>query len=352
MAKRTRRGRARCAPIAITTGDHRGIGPEVIAKGLNVLIKRKRLLSASDVIIFGIPELYRPFKRLLPTKWQVWTENDIESSSWPGPVTGHLNFVVPYANHIEPSRRAAYSCGRYVELATLGAIRGVFSAVTTGPIDKNELHRGGYRYDGHTEMLKDLCKSPSVTMMMAGLKMRTTLVTTHEALRDVSRKLSADKVGICIDNTLLGLSRDFGIKRPKIAVLGLNPHASDGGLFGDEEKTIIEPAIAMARTRFPKSLIDGPFPPDGFFAQWQQRYSKTYDAIVCMYHDQGLIPIKLLDFENTVNVSLGLPIVRTSVDHGVGYDIAGKNQADAASFCAALKLAASIVKRRGKHAQK
>lgn len=344
---RKKGARRRPAPIAITTGDHRGIGAEVIAKGLNALVKKQRKLRIHDVVIFGVPELYRPFKRLLPPKWKVWTENDIESPSWPGPLLAHLNFVVPYTNHISGERRAAYCCGRYIELAALGALKGTFSAIATGPIDKNELKKGGYDYDGHTEMLQQLCKSPSVTMMMAGQKMRTTLVTTHVPLRDVSARLTAEKIVTCIRNTAEGLTRDFGIKRPRLAVLGLNPHASDNGLFGDEERLKIEPALAQAKSLLPNIKLAGPFPPDGFFAQWRTRHVKDFDAIVCMYHDQGLIPVKLLDFENTVNVSLGLPIVRTSVDHGVGYDIAGQNKADPASFCAALKLAASIVTKRG-----
>lgn len=323
-------------PIAITTGDHRGIGPEVIAKGLAAM---KRSIKPHDVIILGTPELYRPFKRMLPARWHVWTESEVEQPRWRGPLAGHLNFILPYAGHIEPGRRDAFCCGRYIELAALGAMRGIFSSMVTGPIDKSELQRGGYKYDGHTEMLRDLCKSPSVTMMLAGPKMRTCLVTMHEPLKAVSQKLSKDLILTCIENTVFGLNRDFQIKKPRIAVLGLNPHAGDKGLFGDEEKTKIEPAIAAARVRFSTLSIDGPFPSDGFFAQWQTRYSKQYDAIICMYHDQGLIPVKLLDFKNTVNVSLGLPIVRTSVDHGVGYDIVGKNKADSASFCAALKLA-------------
>lgn len=305
-------------------------------------------IKPHDVVVFGIPELYRPFKRLLPPNWQIWTENEANDPAWPGPIRGHLNFIVPHVNHIAPEQRGAYCCGRYIELATLGALKGIFSAITTGPIDKNELHRGGYHFDGHTEMLRDLCKAPSVTMMMAGVEMRTTLVTTHVPLREVSAKLSIESIVTCIENTAAGLVRDFGIRKPHIAVLGLNPHAGDKGLFGDEEAIKIEPAIARARSRLADGMIDGPFAPDGFFAQWRSRHSKTYDAIVCMYHDQGLIPIKLLDFENTVNVSLGLPIVRTSVDHGVGYDIVGQNKADPASFVAALKLAAAFARRRAK----
>src|SRR5262249_36949145 len=156
-------------------------------------------------------------QKLLPRKWQVWTELEAADPSWEGPRPNHLNFIVPRTNHIEPERRDAYCCGRYIELATQGALAGRFSAVTTGPIDKNELHRGGFKYDGHTEMLRDLCRAPSVTMMMAGLKMRTTLVTTHEPLRDVSAKLSIEKIVTTIENTIVGLIRDFGITKPRIA---------------------------------------------------------------------------------------------------------------------------------------
>ncbi|MBI3558166.1 MAG: 4-hydroxythreonine-4-phosphate dehydrogenase PdxA [Deltaproteobacteria bacterium] len=341
--KRKAPARRKIIPVAITTGDHRGIGPEVISKGLKRL---SRSLRPHDVVIFGIPEVYRPFKTLLPRKWHIWTENEASTPAWPGPELNHLNFIVPHTNHLDAAKRGAFCCGRYIELATLGALKGLFSAITTGPIDKNELHRGGFNYDGHTEMLRDLCRAPSVTMMMSGLKMRTTLVTTHEALRDVAARITTERIVTCAENTVVGLVRDFGIKAPRIAVLGLNPHASDNGLFGDEERTKIAPAIEIVRSRFPNVTIEGPFAPDGFFAQWRTRHTKAFDAIVCMYHDQGLIPIKLLDFENTVNVTLGLPIIRTSVDHGVGYDIAGQNKADPASFCAALKLAANIARRR------
>lgn len=332
------------APIAITTGDHHGIGPEVISKGLKTL---SRTVRPTSIVIFGLPELYKPFRKILPKKWQLWTENEVFGSKWSGPRDGYLNFIIPESNHVEPSRREAYLCGRYIELAVKGTLAGLFSAITTGPIDKNELHKGGYPFDGHTEMLRVLCKAPSVTMMMASPKMRTTLVTVHEALRNIAAKLTPEAIVTCIENTAQGLKRDFSIKKPRLAVLGLNPHASDQGLFGDEEKTIIEPAIEKAKarllTQIPGISLAGPFAPDGFFAQWQTRHSKNFDAIICMYHDQGLIPIKLIDFENTVNVSLGLPLVRTSVDHGVGYDIAGKNKANPASFCAALKLALKMV---------
>ncbi|MEW6057438.1 MAG: 4-hydroxythreonine-4-phosphate dehydrogenase PdxA [Bdellovibrionota bacterium] len=330
--------------IGITTGDHRGIGAEVIAKGLKKFFSKT--LEPSDVVIFGKPELYRPFHKLLPKEWHSWTEKEFLAPDWAGPERAALNFVVPDSTQIPKNLRSAYFCGRYIELATLSALSGRLSAITTGPIDKSELKRGGYPFDGHTEMLRNLCKAPSVTMMMAGPQMKASLATVHVALKDVAQTLTIENIATCIENTALGLVRDFGIKRPKIAVLGLNPHASDQGLFGNEERDKIKPAIKRARSRFPRIEIDGPFPPDGFFAQWRSRHALNFDAIVCMYHDQGLIPAKLLDFENTVNVSLGLPIVRTSVDHGVGYDIAGKNKADPSSFCAALALAVEITRRR------
>lgn len=345
MKSKTKRAIRRTAPIAITTGDHEGIGPEVISKGLKIL---SRTLLPNEAVIFGVPEIYKRYKRFLPTKWHVWTEEEVKNKSWTGPLRGHLNFIVPESNHVARHLRDAYLCGRYIELATQRTLDKTFSAIVTGPIDKNELHKGGFHFDGHTEMLRDLCGAKSVTMMLAGRKMRTTLVTTHVAVRDISKNLTIEKIATCIENTIQGLVRDFGITKPKIAVLGLNPHAGDKGLFGDEESTKILPAIEAVRPRYSNVFIDGPFPSDGFFALWQTQHSKVYDAVVCMYHDQGLIPVKLLDFENTVNVSLGLPIVRTSVDHGVGYDIAGKNKADPTSFCAALKLALNIVRRRAK----
>lgn len=332
-------------PIAITTGDHRGIGPEVIAKGLLLL---RKTVNPDSVVIFGAPELYLPFRKFLPRRWRVWNESDLGALGRQGPAAGQLNIVVPDLSRIPFALRACHACGKYIELAARGCMDDLFSAMVTGPIDKSELRRGGFRFDGHTEMLRELCGAKSVTMMMAGPKMRVTLVTTHVAHKDVASKLSREKIVRCIADTEGGLRRDFGIKKPRIAVLGLNPHAGDNGLFGSEESGVIGPAIRVAAKGHPLALIQGPFPADGFFAQWQSRFSKEFDAVVCMYHDQGLIPVKLLDFENTVNITLGLPILRTSVDHGIGLDIAGRNKANPASFRAALRLAREIAFKRSR----
>lgn len=332
-------------PIAITTGDHRGIGAEVIAKGLRRL---RNSVKPDSIVIFGAPELYVPFAKYLPKKWKVWSEHDVAAKGWAGPLRGHLNFVQPDLSRVPRVLSAAYSSGRYIELAARGCMAGRFSAMVTGPIDKRELRRGGFRFDGHTEMLRELCGAKSVTMMLAGPKMRVTLVTTHVALKDVAAELSPEKIVRCIADTEGSLRRDFGIKKPRIAVLALNPHAGDNGLFGSEESRVIEPAIRLASKKHPKARIRGPFPADGFFAQWPSRFSEKFDAVVCMYHDQGLIPVKLLDFENTVNVTLGLPILRTSVDHGIGLDIAGRDRANPSSFLAALRLAREIVFKRSR----
>jgi 4-hydroxythreonine-4-phosphate dehydrogenase len=250
-------------------------------------------------------------------------------------------FILPRVPAAKKAVRDDYLCGRFIELATHFTRQGLCSGIVTGPIDKNHLNRGGYRYPGHTEMLQDLCGSKTVTMMMASPGMKVSLVTCHLPLSKVGSALSRGAILTTIRNTAAGLKQLYGMKRPRIAVLGVNPHAGDGGLFGKEEIRVIAPAVAAARRA--GFAVQGPFPPDGFFAQWRRLRSKQFDAVVCMYHDQALVPVKLYDFENAVNVTLGLPVVRTSVDHGTGFDIAGKGIADPSSFIAALKLAKSAV---------
>ncbi len=184
-------------------------------------------------------------------------------------------------------------------------------------------------------------------MMLASPGMRVSLVTTHIPLAKVSKTLSKQKILKTIQRTALGLKEIYGIKKPKIAVLGLNPHASDSGLFGNEEATTIIPAVkSSVRAGY---TVSGPYSSDGFFADWDNRNGKKFDAVICMYHDQGLIPLKLYDFRNAVNITLGLPYLRTSADHGVGYDIYGKNMADASSMLAALQLAIGSTKKTKKY---
>jgi 4-hydroxythreonine-4-phosphate dehydrogenase len=213
--------------------------------------------------------------------------------------------------------------------------------MVTCPITKSALHLAGYNYPGHTEMLAVLSGGRDYAMMLAGERLRVTLVTIHVGLAEVVKLLTEDKIFALIELTAGALHRDFGIENPRLAVAGLNPHAGEGGMFGDQEDRLISPAIGRGRAN--GWQVDGPFPPDTVF---NRAVAGHYDAVVCMYHDQGLIPFKLLHFADGVNVTLGLPIVRTSVDHGTAYDIAGQGRAAAGSLIAAFALAGKIVANR------
>ncbi|NDD91606.1 4-hydroxythreonine-4-phosphate dehydrogenase PdxA, partial [bacterium] len=209
-------------------------------------------------------------------------------------------------------------------------------------------HAGGYRYPGHTEMLAKLCKSKEVTMMLANDQLRVSLVTSHLALGGVSRALNAKSIKRTVRHTVEALQQWWGIESPKVAVAALNPHAGEGGMFGKEEIRTISPAISALKREFGDRVsLQGPLPADTLFAKnASQQKENRYDAIVCMYHDQGLIPVKLLDFARTVNITLGLPIIRTSVDHGVAFDLVGTGRADPSSFQSALRLAHELASKR------
>jgi 4-hydroxythreonine-4-phosphate dehydrogenase len=213
--------------------------------------------------------------------------------------------------------------------------------MVTCPISKELMHRAGYKFDGHTELLAHLTRTKDYVMMLAGDRLRVSLVTTHCALREVPERLSKELVEKTIIITYGALRGDFAITDPKLAVVALNPHAGESGLFGREDEGIIRPAVEAARKG--GLQVDGPFPADTVF---YQAANGRYDAVVAMYHDQGLIPLKLLHFPDAVNITLGLPIIRTSVDHGTAYDIVGKDMADPSSLVAAIKMAAKIVEAR------
>jgi 4-hydroxythreonine-4-phosphate dehydrogenase len=226
----------------------------------------------------------------------------------------------------------------YLEAAIAFVRGGGAEALCTAPITKAALHAAGLRAPGHTELLQQRFRARRVVMMLAGPSLRVVLATTHLALADVPRALRRAGLVEILQVTDAALRRRFGVPRPRIAVCGLNPHAGDGGLFGDEEARIIAPAIARARAAGVRA--EGPFAADGLFAG----QARGFDAVLAMYHDQGLIPVKALDFERTVNVTLGLPIVRTSPDHGVAYDIAGTGSARPSSMIEALRMAAAAAR--------
>ena len=313
--------------LALTLGDPNGIGPEVVLKTLADDDLRARV----EPIVVGSEAVLRTHAAKLGlddvlaglTVWEVAPNVDIEVE-W-----GQTTF------------RAGRIAMRAVERAVDACLAGTADAVVTAPISKEAITRAGYHVPGHTEFLAERTHAEGYTMMLVSGGLRVALVTTHVPVRAVTDAVTAeailDKVGI-LDASL---RRDFGIAEPKIAVLGLNPHAGDGGVIGTEERDVIGPALAMAHAD--GYSVAGPFPADAFFGR---RGYERYDAVLAMYHDQGLAPFKALAMGGGVNFTAGLPIVRTSPDHGTGFDIAGQGRADASSFREAVMLAAEVARRR------
>lgn len=330
-------------PLAITMGCPVGIGPEIILKFFALSGNWTSL--PFPVVVIGDRKILEWCSRSLniPASIADWKPGDVLQE---GVIPVFEPEISPVLNCSllqwgSPDKATGLAMARYIETAVELTQREVLGGIITCPIAKSTLNMAGYAYPGHTEMLAALCKTSNYAMMMAGEKLRVTLVTIHTGLAQVPQALSIEKIMHLIRLTADSLQSDFGISSPRIAVAGLNPHAGEDGLFGDEEKTMILPAIGKMKKI--GCNVDGPYPPDTLF---YKAAGGAFDAVVCMYHDQGLIPFKLLHFEDGVNVTIGLPVVRTSVDHGTAYDIAGQGKADPASLVAAVNMAASIVTRR------
>ncbi len=246
-------------------------------------------------------------------------------------------------SELTPGRAGAYA-GRavveYIRKAVLLATQGEVAAITTAPINKETLKMAGYSWPGHTELLAELTGTSDFGMMLAGGGLRVIIATIHCALKDVPGLITKDGVLRTI-RLAARACRELGIETPRIVVAGLNPHAGEAGIFGDEEILHISPACEQARAE--GLAVTGPLPPDTLFYKAKRG---DFDIVVAMYHDQGLIPLKMLAFGSAVNVTIGLPIIRTSVDHGTAYDIAGQGIADPASLIEALKMAAQIAENR------
>lgn len=335
--------------LAVTPGDPGGIGPEILWKTIRA---RKRTDQAFDILCVGAR---RPFEDLGAEIIEVTLEELVRGDCKPPRKKQPFVWLLAapsQAPKTKGSRQRAFlpgfQSGWSIETATRLVLDGIADALVTGPISKERLQRGGYPYPGHTEMLAKLCGAKEVTMMLANEQLRITLVTVHTALRDVPREMTREKIRRCAQHTADHLRHWWGIEKPHIAVAALNPHAGENGLFGREEIEVIGPEIkSLQRGARGKVRFVGPLPADTLFAKHVSASPKErFDAVVCMYHDQGLVPVKLLDFPKTVNVTLGLPIIRTSVDHGVGFDIAGTGRADPSSLQSAIKLALSLVKTR------
>jgi 4-hydroxythreonine-4-phosphate dehydrogenase len=242
-----------------------------------------------------------------------------------------------------PSDVAGAAQVAWLEGAIAAARRGDVAGIVTAPISKTWAKRAGLAFPGHTELLAERFGAREVAMMFAGPRLKVVLATVHVPLREVSASLSVARILGVTRLLAEAMRRDFGVGAPRIGVVGLNPHAGEDGLLGRDELDVIGPAIAAARAELPFARVEGPVVPDAAF---RAALDGRYDAMVAMYHDQALIPVKVVDFEEAVNVTLGLPIVRTSPDHGTAYDIAGQGRARANSFAAALRLAIEMVDRR------
>ena len=243
----------------------------------------------------------------------------------------------------KPDRANGAAVIEAIEIAVKACLAGEAAAVVTAPINKAVLQGAGFGFPGHTEFLAHLTGAPRAVMMLASDKLRVVPLTIHMPVAQVPKAIDKLSVFATAEIVLTALRRDFGILLPRLAVAGLNPHAGEDGVMGDEDLTVIAPAVAALKAR--GFAVTGPLSADTLF---HEEARKTYDAALCMYHDQALIPIKTLSFWDGVNVTLGLPIVRTSPDHGTAFDIAGTGKADARSMIAAVKMAADMADARFK----
>jgi 4-hydroxythreonine-4-phosphate dehydrogenase len=324
--------------LALTIGDPGGIGPEICSK----LIASSRRPRDIDLVVIGsAPALFREGP---------WIEGEfpLVEAGDPGdvPLPRERTCLVSTGGDEPPPRgrptpEGGSASERAVEVAVDLARRGEVEGIVTGPISKEALRLAGYEYDGHTEMLADLFDAPDCQMMMVDGAFRVVILTRHLPLGKVAETISARLIetGVTVVNE--SLEKCFGLRRPRIAVAALNPHAGEGGYLGSEEKEVIGPAVARLRQR--GLAVEGPISADSLFHSSRAR---LYDAIVALYHDQGMIPFKMAAFDRGVNVTVGLPVIRTSVCHGTAFDIAGTGTADTGSLEAAIELAAVCARRK------
>lgn len=327
-------------PLAVALGDPSGIGPEIAAKAW----ERRRALGLAPFFVVGDA-------RSIAAVWHGPVAQIADPAAALGTFDGALPLIqVSDSDEIEPGRPSAAGarCALdSLELAVGLTRSGAAAALVTGPVAKAQLYAIGFVHPGQTEFVAERCgvARENVVMMLAGPSLRTVPITTHVPLRDVPGLLSIELIVARARTTERGLVRDFAIARPRLAIAGFNPHAGEGGAIGREEIDLIAPAIDRLR----EEGIDvvGPLPADTMF---HPRARAQYDAALCLYHDQALIPLKTLHFDEGVNLTLGLPIVRTAPDHGTAFDIAGTGRADPGAMIAAIRLAAHCAGNRARAA--
>jgi 4-hydroxythreonine-4-phosphate dehydrogenase len=327
--------------IGISCGDVNSIAMEVILKSLS----DNRLTQDITTILYTSPKIMSYYRKVLDLPEIPYLKISSASEAKPG----KINVVAPWEEDVtitpgEENQTGGEYAFKSLEAAVNDMAANKFDVLVTAPINKNTIQRPGFDFPGHTEYLAKFANEEDVLMFLINDKLRVGIVTSHIPVKEVAKKLSKEAILSKLRLMNQSLAKDFCITRPKIAVLGLNPHAGDNGLLGEEEKEIIAPAIKKANEE--NILAFGPFSADGFFGTHAY---KKYDAVLGMYHDQGLIPFKSLSFDDGVNYTAGLPIVRTSPDHGTAFDIAGKNLASENSFRNAIYLGIDIYKNRMLH---
>jgi len=336
---KSKKGKSSNKPvIGITLGDMNGIGPEVIIKSL----LDSRILNIITPVIYGSTKVLSFYRKNLGTE-------DFNYSQVRDNYFNHkkINVVNCWNETVEINAGASTKeAGSYafkaLEQGVKDLIEGKINAIVTGPINKNNIQSDQFKFAGQTEYVtKENGKKDSL-MMMVGENLKVGLVTTHLPLKDVPSQITTKNLSAKLKIFIDSLKNDFGITKPKIAILGLNPHAGDEGLLGKEEQEVIQPVIEEFKSK--GHLAYGPYPSDGFFGAAQY---KNFDGILAMYHDQGLIAFKTLCFEMGVNYTAGLDIIRTSPDHGTAFNLAGKNMASEISMRSAIYLAKDICKVRG-----
>lgn len=325
--------------VGITQGDSNGIGYEVIIKAL----ADPRILEQFIPVIYGSSKLFGFYRKTIPEVEQMDT-NAINSASEAHVKRINIVNCLPENTFAEPGEATAESA-KGAMLSLEAAIKdlknGLIDVLVTGPINKKAMSNAGFGFPGHTEYIQNAFGAKDVTMLMVSSRLRLGVVTGHIPLKDVCKSITEEKILSKLRLMNESLKKDFMVDMPRIAVLSLNPHSGDGGLLGTEEQDIIIPAIRKATEE--GILAYGPFSPDGFFGLGH--YEK-FDATLAMYHDQGLSPFKALSFEDGVNYTAGLPVIRTSPDHGTAYEMAGRDEADPRSMRSAIFTAIDIFRNR------
>ncbi|MCE5194858.1 MAG: 4-hydroxythreonine-4-phosphate dehydrogenase PdxA [Nitrospiraceae bacterium] len=319
--------------IAITMGDAAGVGPEIIIKA----VSSNKITNLCTPIIIADRLVIEEIISLLQSQIKIKTIQSADECISDPECINLIDLKLLKKFHTcRPSAENGKACVSYIQKAVELALNKEVDAIVTAPISKESLNMAGLKWPGHTEMLAEFTGTKDYAMMLIGGQLKVLLVTIHTSIKTVPKQITKEKVlkTILIAKKAADM---LDIKHPRIAVAGLNPHAGEAGMFGDEEIKEIVPAIAEAKKH--GVTVTGPYPPDTVF---YKAYNQELDIVICMYHDQGLIPLKMTAFEEGVNITIGLPIIRTSPDHGTAYDIAWKGIANPSSMIEAIKLAVRL----------